>query len=319
MCLPRKCPGYLSALRSIRAKSVTILMYHGVTNKPLPAFNWCQLPAEEFESQMLFLREEYSVLPLSEVIDRLSRKLPLPERAVCLTFDDGFRTVLTTAFPIMKKYDFPSTVFVITGLVDTDQPAWPELLYHALTTTRKASVVVFGSVWSLETCADQAHAYVGIVERLKNVAAQEKDRQLNAIFLALEVQPTISADSVLSTLSWDEVERLHQTGLVTFGSHTHTHQILSRLPPDAQYDELKKSHEILLERLGDAHFFAYPNGRRVDFTDMTKKFVRELGYLCGVSTQTGLVGMHDDLFELRRVGIGADTAQSQFELRMLGL
>ena len=316
---PRKCPGYLPFLRTVRSRSVAIVMYHGVTATPLPVFNWCQLAADEFEAQMLFLREEYNILPLSEVVSRLQRCLPLPVRAVCVTFDDGFRNVFTTAFPIMKRYGIPSTVFLITGLVGTYQPAWPELLYYAIVNTHKPRVVLSGSVWPLESQKPRALAFFCVAERLKKMPAHEKDAQLQTLFNDLEVDPRVGPDSVLATMSWDEVWQLHKTGLVAFGSHTHTHQILSRLPLEAQYEELRKSRDVLLERLGTADFFAYPNGTRADFTAATKRSVRESGYRCGLSTEIGLNGAGDDVYALRRVNIGADTTRSQFELRMLGL
>jgi peptidoglycan/xylan/chitin deacetylase (PgdA/CDA1 family) len=316
---PRKCPGYLPFIRTVRSRSVAIVMYHGVTATPLSVFNWCQLAADEFEAQMLFLREEYNILPLAEVVVRLQRCLPLPDRAVCVTFDDGFRNVFTTAFPIMKRYDIPSTVFLITGLVGTYQPAWPERLYCAIVNTHKPRVTLFGSVWSLDSQKSRALAVFGVAERLKKMLAHEKDEQLQMLFHDLEVDPRVNSDSVLATMDWDEVAELHNTRLVAFGSHTHTHQILSRLPLDAQYEELCKSRDVLLERLGAAAFFAYPNGTLADFTPETKRLVQDLGYRCGLSTEIGLNGIGSDAYALRRVNIGADTTRSQFELRMLGL
>lgn len=60
-------------------------------------------------------------------------------------------------------------------------------------------------------------------------------------------------------LSWDSLRDALSTGLVTIGSHTHTHALLDRLPPDAAEDELRRSCELIEDRLGVvAEHFAYP-------------------------------------------------------------
>jgi peptidoglycan/xylan/chitin deacetylase (PgdA/CDA1 family) len=115
------------------------------------------------------------------------------------------------------------------------------------------------------------------------------------------------------------VDALRATGLVEFGSHTHTHPILSRCSLARQEHELRASRDVLRERLGRADLFAYPNGSRADFTSATQDLLRRLGYRCGVTTIPGLNRRGRDLYELRRVHVGADTSFATFEVRMLGL
>ena len=318
--IPSRFPGYLRLCRTLASRSVAILNYHGVVTTPMPVFNWCQLSAKEFEAQMQFLSQEYTILPLPEVISRLERRLPLPRRTACLTFDDGCRNVFTTAFPIMKRYEIPSTVFLITGLIGTRQTAWPEQLFHALVCTWKPFVSLDGNIWPLENPESRALAYLSVVECLKQMGREEKDKRLMALLDHLEVPVTIPADSPLALLDWDEVLQLHKSSLVSFGSHTHTHEILSRIPSEEQYDELRHSRDVLIEKLGNGDLFAYPNGTRADFTDVTKRLLCELGYHCALTMLPGLnPAPLSDVYELRRIGIGAGTTLSEFELRMVGL
>ena len=90
---PCRLPGYLPLARKLHAHSAAIVMYHGVISSELPVFNWCQLAATEFEQQVAFLSQEYHVLPLAELIERMVGGQPLPLRATAITFDDGFRNV----------------------------------------------------------------------------------------------------------------------------------------------------------------------------------------------------------------------------------
>ena len=107
MRLGTHCPGCLPVARRTRARALAVVMYHGVTAEPLPVENWCQLDVEEFARQIEFLAASYTLMPLREVVDRLERGAPLPKFPAVLTFDDGFRNVLTTAYPVLEKYWAP--------------------------------------------------------------------------------------------------------------------------------------------------------------------------------------------------------------------
>jgi peptidoglycan/xylan/chitin deacetylase (PgdA/CDA1 family) len=305
-------PGYRLLARRARSQSVTIFMYHGVTPAPLPVFNWCQLDAALFEKQVRFLAQEYTVLPLGEVVDRLANGLPLPEYAAAVTFDDGYRNVGTTAYPILQRYQLPSTVFLVTSLVETDQPPWTGRLFHGLATTEAVAIRLGGEEWPLRTRSQQAAAYTAVCERLKTLPQGEKEARLVELLNQLGGQ-SVPADAPMATMGWEEVERLSRTGLVTFGSHTHTHPILSRCALPMQREELRVSRDILRERLGSADLFAYPNGGRDDFSADTKRLLMELGYRCGLATVHGLNRPGADLYELRRVGVGADSGFAQFQ------
>lgn len=71
-----------------------------------------------FEEQMRYLRDEgFRVVSMLQLYEHLQFQAPLPERAVVITFDDGWRSFYDHAFPILKKYGFPATLFVYTDLI----------------------------------------------------------------------------------------------------------------------------------------------------------------------------------------------------------
>jgi peptidoglycan/xylan/chitin deacetylase (PgdA/CDA1 family) len=319
LALGLRCPGSRPLARRLRSRQVAIIMYHGVTAQPLPVTNWCQLPAKEFSRQIEFLTAHYTIVPLGEVVSRLERRLPLPERAVVLTFDDGFRNVYTTAFPVLQQYRAPATVFLVTGLVGTRQPAWPERLFQTLINTKLQGLEWKGSLWDLTTEGGKEATYRGLTARLKALATPEREEQFERLVADLGGCPVIGADSPLATLDWAEIEEMQQSGLIDFGSHTHTHPVLSRCTALVQREELECSRDLLRERLGGAEWFAYPNGSREDFTAETMALVAEARYRCALSTVEGLAGRNTALFALKRVHVGADSTLAEFEIRVLGL
>ncbi len=85
-----------------------------------------------------------------------------------------------------------------------------------------------------------------------------------------------------------------------------------------QRRELQKSQDTLLQQIGIADLFAYPNGTENDFTQSTKALLKELNYSCGLTTIRGLNPPGSDLYELRRVGVATGTSLADYELLMLG-
>lgn len=72
----------------------------------------------DFEAQMRFLRENgYRVIPLEDLFEFLQFRRQIPARSVVITFDDGWRSVYDIAWPILKKYGYPATLFVYTDLI----------------------------------------------------------------------------------------------------------------------------------------------------------------------------------------------------------
>lgn len=106
----------------------SILMYHSVGTSGDAFFS---VTANEFDAQMRFLKEhDRAVIALSELVRRMKEGVPLHGEVV-LTFDDGYKDNFTNAYPILKKFDFPATIFITTGLVgDVDERGF-EMLSEA--------------------------------------------------------------------------------------------------------------------------------------------------------------------------------------------
>lgn len=104
---------------------LSILMYHQVGEFRRPAAhraNYCHV--RRFAAQMAWLhRFGYRVIGLQEAYRVLFEGEPLAGNAVVLTFDDGFQNFHDYAFPVLKRYGFPATVFLVADLLGRD-PEW---------------------------------------------------------------------------------------------------------------------------------------------------------------------------------------------------
>ena len=93
------------------APGVPVLNYHQVEEKN---GNPLTLWPDQFETQMSYLADEgYTTITIDEMMDALENGTPLPDKPVIITFDDGYVDNYEYAYPILKKYGFKATIFLI--------------------------------------------------------------------------------------------------------------------------------------------------------------------------------------------------------------
>ena len=118
-----------TGIRWVRSQYVVpVLMYHEVDPRPIGESRLVVSPAS-FARQMAFLHDTGAhVVPLSEVIEAFRTGRRLHSRTVAITFDDGFRNVLTYAVPALRRYRFPATMFLVTDWIGKGQyMTWDEI------------------------------------------------------------------------------------------------------------------------------------------------------------------------------------------------
>ncbi|MBC8015896.1 MAG: polysaccharide deacetylase family protein [Sporomusaceae bacterium] len=122
----------------INLKDVPVLNYHKVDtlNHAL------SVSPEEFEEQMEYLyKNGYTTITPDQLMSYLKSGKQLPDKPILITFDDGYLDNYTNAYPIMKKYGFTATIFIITGLVSND----PRFVTWDQVREMQKNGIVFGS------------------------------------------------------------------------------------------------------------------------------------------------------------------------------
>jgi peptidoglycan/xylan/chitin deacetylase (PgdA/CDA1 family) len=275
-----------------------ILGYHKVSPEAHPFFE--PVPPQLFEQQMLCLKSCYRVMNLQELIARSVRG-EVPERAVVITFDDGYRDNYDFAFPILKKYRFPATIFVATGAIGTGSLIWHDRVFDAFrfaTVSRARSKDAAVPELILDSSEAKMRSLDSTLARAKTLYGEQ--RRIFIEDIECKLRPNLPADRHQQMLSWDHIREMHDAG-IEFGSHTVSHTILSRLPKSEMIKEIRDSKEELSGRLGaPVSSFAYPNGKVGDYSEEVKTVLRESGFSCAVTCCSGFNHVSSDLFELRR-------------------
>jgi peptidoglycan/xylan/chitin deacetylase (PgdA/CDA1 family) len=110
-----------------REQSFTVLCYHRFLSpqeEKAGVFSEYRLPVEQFEWQMQYLKD-HGITPISigQLEDYWFKGAPLPDKAVLLTFDDGFRSIYQQAYPVMKRFGYPGILFLYTDFIKWGESA----------------------------------------------------------------------------------------------------------------------------------------------------------------------------------------------------
>lgn len=210
-------------------RAIPILCYHQFS-PGAKARNQLAVAAQVFEEQLAYLAGNgFQVISLAELSAILASKLPVPEKTVVLTIDDGYRSIYTLAYPLLKKYNFPATVFLYTDFVGG-----------------------------------------------------------------------------AAALSWQQLQEMHDSGLIDIQSHTKTHTSLAVTSNDTNQtsyharvrSEIEQAEQTL-ERHLDAkpRFLSYPYG---DSSDYTVDVLKQSGYALAMTVERGPNPAFADPYLLRR-------------------
>lgn len=280
------------------ARRFQVLAYHKVSPDRHPFFE--PVHPDVFDQQMHFLSRCYRVMPLAELMER-NRRGEVPHRAVAITFDDGYRDNYDYAFPILKKYRLPATIFVTTGVIETGKILWHDRIFDSFRFTRaERAWLPHRNLPELKLHSLEARhsSLPAVLAAARSLYGEAQLRFVKEIENALKPEPDECVNHRM--LTWKHIQEMHAQG-IDFGSHTVSHPILSRIPADELLREIRESKRQLSERLGSPiTTFAYPNGHAADYNNEVKAALREAGYSCAVTSRWGCNTVFSDPFEIRR-------------------
>jgi peptidoglycan/xylan/chitin deacetylase (PgdA/CDA1 family) len=291
---------------------VCILVYHRIleVNDPLldtepdiAAFTW----------QMETLARCFNVLSLPDATMAI-RAGRVPPRAVCISFDDGYRSTHDLALPILNRLGLPATVFVTSGYLDGGN-MWNDRIVEAVRGLPEGFLdlqCVNIGVYQLSGIVDRKNVVNSINDDCKYLLPQ---RRFDVIEELERRAGQMSRCDLM--LTRDMVKNLAGHG-IEIGGHTVTHPILTKLDDNAACDEIIKNKQVLESIIdGPLRLFAYPNGKvGMDFDERHVQMVQAAGYIAAFTTATGAATIKDEIFQLPR-SRPWDMTPLRFSMRIL--
>ncbi len=300
--------------RLVPSGSVRILMYHGFTEerecRGIRNYGGKHLQIEKFEEQMRYLDRHCRVIPLEEGIDAFRGHQKIAPQSVILTMDDGYGSNYTLAYPVLKRYGMPATIFLSTDFVEQKDFLWVDRVEYAIgRTTQNQLLIECGDRvrrLDLKTVEERKTAASLIKAELKKMALPEREGAV--IHIEDELGHRLSfrgpMDPMYRPLEVAEIRKMSEEGLIAFGNHTCSHISLTACSPNEMVREVRESGAKVEEwTRKPCDVFSYPYGEKSCINERSKAVLAELGLRCGLTAIPGANGLAADLYELKRLNI----------------
>ncbi|MBL8331304.1 MAG: polysaccharide deacetylase family protein [Rubrivivax sp.] len=283
-----------------------IVMYHRVIDDPAQdpfQLGMCVM-RDRFERQIRYLRSTFNILTVSEAMRRLDLGEPLPERALSVTFDDGYLDNLTRALPVMQRYDVPFSVYVPTGGLEEGTMLWWDRVVALLAGTRRFELDLrdVGLALQSEPLSLRGVTAAANAERVLDLLWSLDRPECERCIALLEqvLGPVDGRATRAERLSPEQVRELRRQG-VEIGAHSVTHPNLALADEATARSEMLQSRRTLESLLQEpVSGFAYPGGR---LQTTAQRLSRELGFSYALATLPGTNRPDYERSRLRRIGM----------------
>ena len=284
--------------RTTRGK-ILILTYHRFSREKNPL----KTSAGEFAAHLEYLKKHNRVLSLSEAAELMASGKPVPRGATVITIDDGYADACEIAFPLLRKFNFPATLYAVTDFLDEKLWIWTDLMRFVLSETSKDFVSVeFENGEKIEAKLSDAQQRLATASRansrLKKLPNEQKNAKINEIAETLSVKIPALPTAEYAPVSWAQAREMDANNLCV-ESHTVTHPILTNINQaqlERELQDSKKRLENVLDRAVEN--FCYPNG---SLDENVWKAVENAGYKSAVTTDYGFNETGANQFALNRI------------------
>lgn len=277
-------------------------MYHRIIDNPNDdPFNMGMCVTKEtFEKQLQYFSDNYKSILLRDYIQNTNYQKN-NGNYISLTFDDGYKDIITIAKEYLDKYKIKTTIFICGHIFNPDNEFWWDTLMYSFSNT-KCSVLDLSELKlgfpseliQLNHKTKKLH----LVELVKYLWTFRDVNKVNDIALFIQNQ-LIGSSNTIEKLDEHDIIQLHKSGY-EIAAHTMTHPNLPLLNIKQQIKEISNSKNILEEIIKDKIYgFAYPAGLK---NEKTEELVNKCGFEYAVSTNNG-VNRSIKNFSIERVGM----------------
>ncbi len=272
--------------------------------------------ATALRDNLEFLRaNDFTLLRVDELVCRIERRQSIT-RCVAFTVDDGYADFGTVGAQAFASYDCPVTVFLATGFIDGDSWYWWDKIELAImSTSRQAcrfSIDGEDIVLDLASHAARTRAVATMVEWVKRVDDARKEAAIVKLAEVTGVEIPRVPPARYGPLTWDMCRRLESAG-ASFGPHTVSHPVLSKVSDARASEEISKSWDRVRSELNDpVPVFCYPVGTADDITEREPYLAQHHGLRMALSAIPGFItsgGTRQQRFALPRFAYPEESNQ----------
>lgn len=305
---------YYSELKAFHKrieKELTVLLYHGVTrikSKGIENYSGKHISEKEFVRQMRYIKKNCSILSIDDIVRIKIEKKAFPGKATVVSFDDGFRNVYSVAAPILHEFKIPFVFYVTSGIVNTDNMFWVDVLEDCINLTSKDRVSILLDKkynFSLRNEKEKIFAIDTIKFFCKKNGRDVRNRIIEDLTNGTGICASVEHSRNYEKITRAELRELSNDRLCTIGGHSLYHDSLTSMPLDEAKKDIGLSIELLRHNLSCAtSHYSYPEGQAGDFNEEIIKVLKKKKIVCCPSAEIGLNDKNTDLFHLKRIMVG---------------
>jgi len=282
-----------------KSGGLCILVLHKVNNDPDPLP--LTLSIALFREMLGEITRNHEVVRLSDMTE--PAQLSADELKFAITFDDGYRDNYESAYPILKEFGIPATIYLSVDHMEGKLRFWYERLIQMIQNASVDSLVAMelglGEL-PLGSEENRKVALFRLNQALKELSRVSRDEILD--LLEQRLAP-MQAGEGSAMLSWDMVREMSDHG-IDIGAHTMTHPILSRERKEVIAYEVAESKRYIESKIDKTvTSFTYPNGGLDDFNNYVIEQIRQSGYRHATTTIPGVNDKHTDPYLWKRFNV----------------
>jgi peptidoglycan/xylan/chitin deacetylase (PgdA/CDA1 family) len=255
----------------------------------MDSYEYMAVPADLFEAHIKFIKDNFEVVSIADGLGLVCEGKPRGIY-VSINLDDGYMDNYTHAFPIIKKYGLPATVFLATDFIGQDHLFWWDEIFQIIHYSgQKDAGVKLGNILKSAYKANRINSF------LMNKKESEIKDFVDNLKKKYQINKKMTPNRMLG---WREIKEMAGTG-ISFGSQTKAHKNLLLMEDNEIRTELTGSKQVLEERLGIKRIgFCYPFGKH---DDRVRAIVRDVGFDYARTCIKGPNSKNIDRFSLRSI------------------
>jgi len=285
---------YFSGLALLRKRGAgAIMRFERV--RPRRAGRFQPLKSHEITPKFLdrtiraLKRWKFDIVSMDEVCQR-AVTLPSPRRFVCLTFDGGYKDVMTSAYPVLSRHGVPFTVYAPTAFPDGVGEAWWLALEAVIARENRVSLVMDRKErrFDIAGTSEKYQLYDFLEAWMRSLTPADLSSAIRDLCTRYSVD--LAALSRGASMDWNDLSKLAADPKVTIGSATVNYPVLSNLKDADALREMTMGRAVAQAVLyRDVKHFAYPFGDRGSWLRQHTRMAEEAGFASAASAIPGIV------------------------------
>jgi len=314
----------LCRLKTRSGHPLLIVMYHQLAADTAQQADWTQwgIPTQsQFAAHLRFLRRHFRIMTVEDAMAAARAQGGWQEPTAAITFDDGYRSMYTIAWSVLREYGLPATVYLPSGYLNGGVEPWwlvvLECIKHwditALPLREIESVLQLKFGAEIHRYADETTLRHKLHCSIRDYLETQPDEvvgRTTGLLRELTIPNTAAFDHQHWFLTWDQVREMATSG-IRFGAHTISHANLAKMTAVEAEHEIVQSKEDIERQIAEPVMgFAYPYGGKREAYKRLTGMLAARGFTYAVTTVSGCNHPTTDPYLLYRIGMRCSTRQA---------